>query len=131
MSEGPENRGAEHVFDEGKPYDLEERTFRFAKDVRGYMKSIPNSIGHHEDVRQLIRASGSVAANFIEAVEALGGKDKLYKFKTSRKETKEARLWLRLLSVEGENHLEPIRDSLVNEATELMKILGAIVRKYE
>ena len=131
MSEGPENQGAEHVFDEGKPYDLEERTFRFAKDVRGYVKSIPNSIGHQEDVKQLIRASGSVAANFIEAVEALGGKDKLYKFKTSRKEAKESRLWLRLLSVEGENHLEPVRDSLVAEATELMKILGAIVRKYE
>ncbi len=131
MSEGPENQGAEHVFDEGKPYDLEERTFRFAKDVRGYVKSIPNSIGHQEDVKQLIRASGSVAANFIEAVEAFGGKDKLYKFKTSRKEAKESRLWLRLLSVEGENHLEPVRDSLVAEATELMKILGAIVRKYE
>ncbi len=99
--------------------------------MRGYVKALPNSISHQEDIRQLVRASGSVAANFIEAVEALGGKDKLYKFKTSRKEVKESRLWLRLLSVEGENHLEPIRDSLVAEATELMKILGAIVRKYE
>jgi four helix bundle protein len=131
MSEGPENQDTGYVYDEGKPYDLEERTYRFAKDVRGYVKVLPNSISHQEDIRQLVRASGSVAANFIEAVEALGGKDKLYKFKTSRKEAKESRLWLRLLSVEGENHLEPVRDSLVNEASELMKILGAIVRKYE
>jgi len=131
MSEGSEIPNTEHAFEEGKPYDLEERTYRFAKDVRGYVKVLPNSISHQEDIRQLVRASGSVAASFIEAVEALGGKDKLYKFKTSRKEVKESRLWLRLLSVEGENHLEPIRDSLVAEATELMKILGAIVRKYE
>jgi four helix bundle protein len=131
MSEAAENQDAGHVHEDGKPYDLEERTFRFAKDVRGYVKALPNTISHQEDIRQVVRASGSVAANFIEGVEALGSKDKLYKFKSSRKEAKEARLWLRLLSVEGEDHLEPVRDSLVAEATELMKILGAIVRKYE
>jgi four helix bundle protein len=58
-----------------KVYDLEVRTRQFAKDcsilVRGMAKDIPNV----EDGKQLVRASGSVAANYIEANESLSKKD--------------------------------------------------------
>jgi len=47
-----------------KPRDLEDRTFLFAESVRGFVKRLPRTIGNTEDVRQLIRASGSVAANW-------------------------------------------------------------------
>ncbi len=60
--------------DGAKPRDLEDRTFLFAESVRGFVKQLPRTIGNTEDVRQLIRASGSVAANWIEADEALSKK---------------------------------------------------------
>ena len=54
-----------------KPYDLEERTFQFAKTVRNFVKTLPKTIANIEDSKQLIRASGSVGANYREANESL------------------------------------------------------------
>jgi four helix bundle protein len=65
-----------------KPSDLEDRTFRFAAAVRAFVKQLPRTISNTEDVRQLVRASGSVAANWIEADEALSKKDFLMRVKS-------------------------------------------------
>lgn len=48
-----------------KPYDLEERTFQFAKAVRLFIKTLPKTIANIDDGKQLIRASGSVGANYL------------------------------------------------------------------
>jgi len=56
-------------------YDLEERTYQFAKAVRIFVKTLPKTIANIEDGKQLIKASGSVGANYIEANEALSKKD--------------------------------------------------------
>ena len=53
-----------------KPYDMELRTFQFAKDVRIFVKNFDKTISNREDSRQLIRSSGSVGSNYIEANEA-------------------------------------------------------------
>src|ERR1700730_13649212 len=84
-----------NVDDPPKPRDLEQRTFLFAQSVRAFVKRLPRTIGNIEDVRQLVRASGSVAANWIEADEALRKKDFGMGGKISRKESKEIRLLLR------------------------------------
>jgi len=73
-----------------RPFDLEERTFQFAKAIRVFMKSVPRTIANIEDGKQLIRASGSVGANYIEANESLGKKDFKLRIRISRKEAKEA-----------------------------------------
>ncbi len=65
-----------------KPYDLEERTFLFAKDVRIFVKTLPKTTANIEDSRQLIKASGSVGANYREANESLGKKDFLMRMKS-------------------------------------------------
>ena len=78
-------------------YDLEERTFQFAKDVRLFVKTLPKTIANIEDGKQLIKASGSVGANYIEANESLGKKDFSMRIKISRKESKESAYWLRLI----------------------------------
>ena len=83
--------------DKAKPRNLEERTFQFAQSVRAFVKQLPKTVGNAEDVRQLVRASGSVAANWIEADEALSKKDFLMRVKICRKEAKESRLFLRLV----------------------------------
>lgn len=115
----------------GKPSDLEERTAAFAEQVRVFVRLIPRTIANIEDGRQLIRASGSVPANCIEANEALGGKDRVMRFKIARKEAKECQLWLRLLNV-GENaRLAETRDRLRQEALELKLIFTSIIKKLE
>ncbi|MDI6739399.1 MAG: four helix bundle protein [Candidatus Edwardsbacteria bacterium] len=79
-----------------KPYDLEERTFKFAQAVIAFIKKLPRTISNIEISKQLIRAAGSVGANYIEANEALGKKDFLLHIRISRKEAKESRLRLTL-----------------------------------
>jgi four helix bundle protein len=81
--------------------DLEERTALFAESVRTFVCHVRPTTSSIEDVKQLVRASGSVAANCIEANEALGDKDRVMKFRTCRKEAKECQLWLRLLTPRG------------------------------
>jgi four helix bundle protein len=85
-----------------KPYDLEERTFLFAQSVRAFVKQLPRTICNLEDVKQVVRASGPVGANYIEANESLGRKDIKMRIRIARKEAKESRYWLRLLDTGGE-----------------------------
>jgi four helix bundle protein len=72
-----------------------------------------------------------VGANYIEANEAISKKDFAYRIKICRKESKESRYWLRLIEVNGVLSLERERKGLIQEATELMKIFGSIIRKSE
>ena len=71
-----------------KQYDLEERTFQFAKNVSLYVKKFTRTISNMEYGKQVIRASGSVGANYIEANEALSKKDFVMRIKICRKEAK-------------------------------------------
>ena len=71
-----------------KQYDLEERTLQCAKDIRVFVKMLPRTIANLQDIRQLVRASGSVGANYIEANESLSKKDFVVRIKISRKEAK-------------------------------------------
>ena len=89
------------------------------------------SLANIEDGKQLIRSSGSVGANYIEANEALSKKDFIMRIKICRKESKESRYWLRVIDVEGNPEQECERQGLENEATELMSIFGSILRKSE
>ena len=114
-----------------KHYDLEERTYEFAREVRGLVKRLPRTLANIEDARQLVNASGSVGANYIEANEALSKKDFVMRIKISRKEAKESRYWLRLVFSAGKRDLETTRESLMQEACELTSIFGAILRKAE
>ncbi len=109
-----------------KQYDLEDRTFLFAKNVRTFIENLPKNISTIEDAKQLIRSSGSIAANYIEANDSLSKKDFIMRIKICRKESKETILWLRLIDFNQND-----RDNLLKEATELMKIFGAILKKSE
>jgi four helix bundle protein len=114
-----------------KLYDLEDRTFNFAKEVRAFVKQIPRTVANIEDTKQVVRASGSVGANYIEANEALSKKDFVMRIKICRKEAKESRYWLRLIDTGDDSTAERYREDLVREATELTNIFGAILRKSE
>ncbi len=111
-----------------KKYDLEERTRDFALKTRHFVLKLPKNIVILEDGKQLIRSSGSMGANYIEANEALSKKDFLMRVKICRKEAKETIYWLNMLILENVE-LNKERNELLSEATELMKIFGSIVSK--
>ena len=114
-----------------KHYDLEERTLKYAKDVRVFVKGLSKSLSNIEDGKQLIRASGSVGANYIEANESLSKKDFIMRIKICRKEAKESRYWLQLLDINVDEVEENERARLIGEATELMNIFGSILQKSQ
>ena len=115
--------------DGAKPRDLEDRTFLFAESVRAFVKQLPRTVSNTEDVKQLVRASGSVAANWIEADEALSKKDFLMRAKICRKEAKESRLFLRLIDTGLSKDNVASCEALASEARELTLIFSSIISK--
>jgi four helix bundle protein len=112
-----------------KQYDLEERTFQFAKNVALYIKKFSRTISNIEYGKQVVRASGSVGANYIEANEALSKKDFIMRIKICRKEAKESAYWLRLIGETNSEKYTEDGNKLINEATELKKIFSSILEK--
>ncbi len=114
-----------------KQYDLEKRTFNFAKNIRDWLGGLKRTPANMEDCHQLMRSSGSVGANYIEANESLSKKDFIMRAKICRKEAKESRYWLALLENSGTENQENTRKSLLQESTELLLIFSAIINKSE
>lgn len=109
-------------------YDLEERTLDFSKRIVRLTNALPRSPVNFEFIHQIIRSSCSIGANYIEANESLGKKDFLMRMRISRKEAKETIYWLRLI-IENNKELGKRMESLLQEATELLKILSSIIEK--
>ena len=112
-----------------KVYDLEERCFQFAKSVAFFCKKLPMDIVNREYIKQLVRSSSSIGANYIEANECLGEKDFIMRLRISRKEAKETSFWLRLIT---ETNVETFKEEglrFYNESIELKKIFSSIITK--
>ncbi len=114
-----------------KLFDLEDRTFQFARKTTLYVKQLPRSISNLEYGRQVVNASGSVGANYIEANESLSKKDFVMRIKICRKEAKESAYWLRLIVETNDEKYDPEGRELCNEATELRKIFSSILIRSE
>ena len=112
-----------------KRYDLEDRTYEFAKRCRDFINKLPKTITNIEYGKQLAKSSGSQAANYIEANESLSKKDFSHRIKICRKESKESRLWIRLCDPRNDASLQKEQKALIREAEELTKIFGSIVKK--
>ena len=111
------------------PYNLEERTYQFTLNVATYCAKLLKTTVNIEYSRQLIRSSGSVGANYIEANEALSKKDFKMRIKICLKESKETAYWLRLIiEINGDEFKEQGK-RLFNEAVELKKIFSSILLK--
>ena len=110
-------------------HPLEERNFLFAKRVRKFCRELRIDTANIEDIKQLVRASASIGANYIEANENTGAGDLKYRLKISRKEAKESIHFLGLVETFGSMELEKDRNLLIQEANELRKILSAIITK--
>ena len=112
-----------------KGRDLVRRTFEFAQHTRRFVDRLPRTIANFEDAKQVVRSSGSVAANYLEAQEAFSRKDFFFRIKLCRKEARECGLWFRLLSCAEDARLVLERDRLCTESDELKRIFSAIAAK--
>jgi four helix bundle protein len=110
-------------------YNLEERTMRFAIAVRKFLRLLPKTISNIEDGKQVVRSSGSIGANYIEANEALSNKDFKHRVKISRKEAKETHYWLSIICENNDDKILKKCKILIQESLELKKILSSILEK--
>jgi len=111
--------------------ELEDRFHNFGKRVRDFCLNLKRDIINTEYIRQLIRSSGSVGGNYIEASDDLGKLDEKMKIKISRREAKESIHWLDLILTYENNELEREKLQLIDEAIQIKKILSAILKKLE
>ena len=114
--------------DNNRKYDLEERTLEFAKEIIRLCKKLPKDVINLKLIDQLIRSSGSVGANYIEAGESLSKKDFAYRIRITRKECKETTYWLQLIKEANMNFEEEIY-SCIQESRELRNIFTSILNK--
>ena len=110
------------------PYDLEERTAKFAEEIIEFCRTIPQNTITTPMITQLIKSGTSQAANYYEAVEAESTKDFFHKIGIAQKEIKETKLWLRLIAKAHEPAKERAR-VLWKEAHELNLIFASVRRK--
>ena len=108
---------------------LENRFHQFAENVRDWCLLVKWNVINVEYVKQLIRSSASIGANYIEASDSLGLADEKMKLKISRREAKESVHWLLLILIYDNTQLNQQRLSLTNEAEQIRKILSAIINK--
>ena len=98
------NEDAEWVIREpekNRVYDLEERTARFGEAVIDFANTIPKNPVTNRLISQLVGASTSVGANYVEADDSVSKPRKLSGLKsigTCRKEARESKHFLRMIA---------------------------------
>ena len=110
-----------------KKFDLEERTAKFAESVLKFAKKIPQNTINTPLVSQLVRSATSIGANYSEADDAESRMDFVHKIGICKKEARETKYWLRMLTVVVPELKVEIKTHW-QEAKELNLIFNAIVR---
>jgi four helix bundle protein len=111
-----------------KPYDLRERLLLFACVIVRVVQflhtrgPVARALSY-----QLLKCGTSAGANYEEADDGSSDRDELAKKKISLRELKETRFRLRVLRMSG--FLTEDHDPVINETSELVKIVASIIRK--
>jgi len=108
-------------------HPLEERCHQFAKRVRKFCRQLKPDVVNLQDIKQLVRASGSLGANYIEANENVGKGDLKYRIRVCRKESKECIHFLGLVETFGVKELNDERNILIDEANQFKKIFSVML----
>jgi four helix bundle protein len=110
-----------------KPYKLSERAFLFARRMLEICGMLPNTPECMRIRGQLSGAGIAVPTNVEEAEGSVTKKDKRHSFVIARKEAREARVLLRIIS--GKYLAEEVIAPDIQESTELVNILSTIIEK--
>ena len=111
----------------GKRYDLEERTALFGESVIEFAKTIPVNPVTARLIPQVVGAATSVGANYCEADDAVSKKDFRHKISICKREARETKFFLRMI-VKAELNLRDEAKPLWQEAKELHLIFAKIYR---
>jgi four helix bundle protein len=104
--------------------DIKARTFEFSVKIVELYQYLRNEKKEFTLGNQLLRSGTSIGANVEEATAAQSKRDFIAKMSISLKEARETNYWLRLLK--RTRYIK--KDDLIIESTEIMNILGAIIR---
>jgi four helix bundle protein len=110
--------------------DLGERGYRFALRIIELVSALPNSVVGRTLGGQLIRSGPSVGANIEEAKGALTRKDFIHSMNIAKKEARESKYWIRLITDAKLIKQERVK-LLLQENEELIKILTSIVKSSQ
>jgi four helix bundle protein len=113
-----------------KPYDLRERLFEFGCLIIRLVQFLhtqgPVAMKLSD---QILKAGTSAPANYEEADDASGSRDKAAKRRIALRELKEVRLRMRMLR--RCDLLTAEHDPIINESDELVRIVATVIRKSE
>ena len=111
-------------------YDLEERTAKFGEDVIGFCQTLPKNYITKPIINQLVKCGTSVGANYCEADDAESKADFKHKIGICKKESREAKHFLRMSAI-AEPAMKDQARKLWVEAKELNLIFNSIYRKLK
>lgn len=111
-------------------YNLETRTMKFSEDIIIFVNKLPKSNINNPLINQLVRSATSIGANYCEANGASSKKDFKNKIYICKKEAKETKYWLQLVSTTISEYKEQ-GGKLWQEAQELTLIFSKIILTLE
>jgi four helix bundle protein len=103
---------------------LQKRTKQFNIDIIKLSSDLPRNAAGYEVAKQLIRAAGSVGANYRATTRAKSKADFIYKIQIVLEEIDECHYWLELIRDADMKKGQEI-DRLIAEANELTAIFAA------
>lgn len=111
-------------------YDLEERTAKFGEDIIKFCQKMPKNEITRPVITQLVKCGTSIGANYCEADDAESPQDFKHKIGICKKESREAKHFLRMSVVAVPEVREEARQ-LWLESRELNLIFNSIYRKIK
>ena len=111
-------------------YNLEDRTAKFSCDIIDFLRKLKKDIVTTPIISQLVRSATSIGANYCEANGASSKKDFKNKVYICKKEAKETKYWLQMISKASPNDAQECR-KLWKEAHELTMIFSKIIITIE
>ncbi len=112
--------------EEGKPYNIRQRAFFFAKKVVWFAAHSKYERIYFSMFDQLVRSATSVGANLIEAISGSTKKDWRHYYTISLKSANETKYWICLIR-DTVNVPKEVTNELLTEADELSKIIATII----
>lgn len=107
-------------------YDLEERTAKLGEEIISFAKTLKESSVNSPLIRQIVKSSTSVGANYCEANNSSSKKDFRNKIFICKKEASETKHWLRMIAKANQERKDECKQ-LWKEANELTMIFSKII----
>ncbi len=113
-----------------KTNEIQERLLKFSVDIILVLRKLNDTVENKVIKYQLIKSASSSGANYEEAQAASSKADFINKVKISLKEARESNYWIKILvAINNDQSIQPNLMKLLNESSQLKKILGSIASR--